>query len=415
MPDTIHPPRFVRAASSAMILVAACQTKPPGVELATPPSTAELAIPTTQAGVSEPQTPVAPAPVSPAPVASRVEPEASLVKVGFASVRRGARLPWEQAVEAGPEPAPTVWRLERTITVGVGYLYRALPTPDNLGIVTLSTRDGGLRYYERKSGQLLLRIDLPDYVEFEDADFVIVGERPLRVLVQRESGVVIYELDGSGPPRGVALPAGNLVRATTFQSLYGFADREVPSQTGSLSLQWLAENGTSAPAFDLRMSERPDAWALSTDGRRLAINYYPSNLTHLLDLERLLLLAEIESPTWGGSVAFSPSGNYLAVGGAYLALHAVAEGRLLATDKTYGNNIADVRFTPRGELLLVSAYDGKVRSYALPAGDALPERLPRPQLLRHAGTANVYGLGLSPDGRLLVTPSGDKTLKIWVR
>ena len=89
----------------------------------------------------------------------------------------------------------------------MGYLHRASPTPDRLGIVTLSTRDGGLRYYERTSGKLARRIDLPNYVEFEDADFVIIGERPLRVLVQRESGVVSYELEGSGPPRAVALPA----------------------------------------------------------------------------------------------------------------------------------------------------------------------------------------------------------------
>ena len=273
-------------------------------------------------------------------------------------------MPWEQAVQARPEPAPSRWRLERTIGVGVGYLYRALPTMDNLGIVTLSTRDGGLRYYERKSGKLVLRIDLPDYVEFEDADFVIVGERPLRVLVQRESGVVIYDLEGSGPARGVALPAGNLVRATTFPALYGFAKREIPSHTGSLSLLWVAEDGSAAPAFDLVMSERPDAWALSTDGRFLAVNYYPSNLTQLLDLERSSLVAEIESPTWGGNVAFSPDRSYLAMGDAHLALHAAADGRLLATDETYGNNIADVRFSPRGDLLLVSAYDGKVRSYA---------------------------------------------------
>jgi WD40 repeat protein len=147
----------------------------------------------------------------------------------------------------------------------------------------------------------------------------------------------------------------------------------------------------------------------------LAINYYPSNLTQLLDLERLALVGSVPSPQWGGSVAYSPSGTYLALGGAHLALHAMAEGRLLATDKAFANNIADVRFTPQGDLLLVSAYDGKVRSYVLPMGETLPERLPAPQLLRHAGTANVYGLGLSQDGRLLVTPSGDKTLKLWVR
>jgi WD40 repeat protein len=52
--------------------------------------------------------------------------------------------------------------------------------------------------------------------------------------------------------------------------------------------------------------------------------------------------------------------------------------------------------------------------YVLPADlDAL-DALPRPQLLSH-GRANVYALAMTPDGRRLVTSSGDQTLKVWMR
>ena len=301
------------------------------------------------------------------------------------------------------------------IRVGVGYLHRALPTPDGSGVAVLSTEDGGLRYYDRASGELRRQIDLPEYGEFEDSDFAIVGGSAPRALVVRESGVVSYDLVGESAPRALALPPGDGVEGTPRPGLWGFVRREVATQTGELWLRWLEADGTSTSALTIAASERPDSWSLSTDGRRLAINYYPSNLTQVLDLERRQLLASITAPQWGGNVAFSPGGRYLALGGAHLALHAVDDGRSLAKDQTFGNNISDIRFTPDGELLLVSAFEGKVRSYALPAGDAPPERLPSPQILRHAGRANVYALGLSVDGRLLVTPSGDKTIKIWVR
>jgi WD40 repeat protein len=294
-------------------------------------------------------------------------------------------------------------------------LYRALPTPDGTGIAVLSTRDGGLRYYDRASGELRVRINLPDYAEFEDADFAIVGEQPPRALVVRQSEVALYDLVGASPPRVVELPTGDGIGATVRAGLWGFLRREVSTQTGALWLRWLQADGASTSALELAASERPDAWSLSNDGRQLAINYYPSNLTEVLDLERSELVASIPAPEWGGNVAFAPSGRYLALGGEHLALHAADDGRWLASDKAFGNNISDLRFTPDGGLLLVSAYDGKVRSYAMPSTGALPEKLPAPQLLQHARRANVYALGLSRDARLLVSPSGDKTVKLWVR
>ena len=103
---------------------------------------------------------------------------------------------------------------------------------------------------------------------------------------------------------------------------------------------------------------------------------------------------------------------------------------MVGTDSSYQNNIDDITFTPDGALLLASAYDGKARSYNLAGvsekvAKALASQrqatapaasvLPRPQLLKHSGSANVYALSLSEDGRLLITVSGDQSMKVWRR
>jgi WD40 repeat protein len=122
----------------------------------------------------------------------------------------------------------------------------------------------------------------------------------------------------------------------------------------------------------------------------------------------------LPAPQWGGPLALSPDSSLLALGGANLSVHAVSDGRSIAGDGRYGNNIDTIRFTPQADLLLTSSYDGKARSYALPADLETLASLPRPQSLSH-GRANVYALAMTPDGRRLVTSSGDQTLKVWAR
>ncbi|HXS15614.1 MAG TPA: hypothetical protein VN764_00410, partial [Polyangiaceae bacterium] len=90
-----------------------------------------------------------------------------------------------------------------------------------------------------------------------------------------------------------------------------------------------------------------------------------------------------------------------------------ADGQVIAEDASYKNNISDIQFSGLGDLLLVSAFDGHLRSYALPAGFSGP--FSPPQLLDHKYLSNVYSFDLSSNDRLLVTPSGDQTLKIWSR
>ena len=63
-----------------------------------------------------------------------------------------------------------------------------------------------------------------------------------------------------------------------------------------------------------------------------------------------------------------------------------ASGTVIASDAHFGNNIHRVRFSPSGDALAVSSYEGKVRVFdATTKGPTLPLR----KLLRHSGTANV--------------------------
>jgi WD40 repeat protein len=187
--------------------------------------------------------------------------------------------------------------------------------------------------------------------------------------------------------------------------------RRTTPQSGELVLQWI----TGEIALRARCQHRPDGFALSPDGRYLAIAYYPADQVEVIDLQAQQLVSTLKLPKWGSALAISPDGKWLALGGERLQVVSFPEGHLVAEDAAYENNIDTVRFTPQGDLLLTSAYDGKARSYVFPSGLSETKKLPAPQLLSHNGTANVYALGLTPDGRMLVTSSGDETLKIWKR
>jgi WD40 repeat protein len=147
----------------------------------------------------------------------------------------------------------------------------------------------------------------------------------------------------------------------------------------------------------------------------LAVSYIPADQVEILDLREKKLIGKVDLPKWGSAVAISPDRSIMAVGGEKLQNVRFPSGEVLAEDAQFGNNIHKVRFTPQGDLLLVSAYDGKARSYALPKDLSTITSLPRPQSLSHLGQAIVYALGLTKDGRMLVTSSGDKTIKIWRR
>lgn len=338
-------------------------------------------------------------------------------QLGLAGVSIGARPPWAalesiQASTKNTEAAPPKWRMHKSIWVGQGYLHHADFVPGGQAVAALSNQSGRLYHYDL-NGNLLSEIALPGFREFDDADFTPLLEledRP-QVFITRPEGTGVLDLESGKIDTLTNTTAGTDIQHAGRPGLYGVSFRTTSPQSGHLILQWI----TGEVALTAQCHHRPDGWALSPDGRYLAIAYYPAEQLEVLDLKEEKLVSTLKLPKWGSAVAISPDGAWIALGGERLQVASFPEGHVVVEDTSYENNIDTVRFTPQGDLLLTSAYDGKARSYPFPANLAETKNLPAPQLLPHSGTANVYALGLTKDGRMLVTSSGDKTIKIWKR
>lgn len=66
-----------------------------------------------------------------------------------------------------------------------------------------------------------------------------------------------------------------------------------------------------------------------------------------------------------------------------------------------------VRYSPSGNLFASAGFDGKVFLYDGTSSDLVGE------IGSPAHSGGVYGVGWSPDGKQLLTASGDKTAKLW--
>lgn len=426
------------ALSSMLGIACSHRTAPASGPVATSP--APLAKPPAQ----EPESVKATGPAPSKPLASP-EPTAAeaVLKLGAASIEFGVHPPFEPSPykPSTLSPAPAHrgqlskhWRLKKRIWVGYGYLHHAELSGDGQRVLTLSEQEGALRAYDVGTGKLRHRVSLPGFGEFDSVGFSALDDEQDNVLVVRQP---FSTSQGKAPSDNVPLlidlalgtfspapelPVGGGLRTAERPGLFGIVERLTDPQSGTLSFWWIqlrtrAEGPKSLDAqlaLRLECAERPDDWALSKDGKLLAIAYYPSNRVELLDLDQRQVLLRLPAPKWNGSLALSPDSRLLALGGAELRVHLVPSGEQLAADDKYKNNIDTIRFTPQADLLLTSAYDGLARSYSLPQRLDTLSALPRPQTLAHGG-ANVYALAMTPDGRRLVTSSGDRTLKVWER
>lgn len=66
-----------------------------------------------------------------------------------------------------------------------------------------------------------------------------------------------------------------------------------------------------------------------------------------------------------------------------------------------------MRYSPSGSLFATAGFDGKVFIYDGTSSDLVGE------VGSPAHSGGVYGVAWSPDGKQLLTASGDKTAKLW--
>jgi WD40 repeat protein len=106
-------------------------------------------------------------------------------------------------------------------------------------------------------------------------------------------------------------------------------------------------------------------------------------------------------PDSSGPVAFSPDGQLLALGSEDgIAIRRVADGEAIITLKDYGSSAV---FSSDGKMLITAGSD--IRFWDVATGELLRT------LTWH--TETVSALGISPDGKRLVSGSSDRTIKLW--
>jgi geranylgeranyl transferase type-2 subunit beta len=112
-------------------------------------------------------------------------------------------------------------------------------------------------------------------------------------------------------------------------------------------------------------------------------------------------------PGWVAGVAYSPTGDRLAVASADAVAHIIdaGTGRALVKCRGHDDAVAAVHFHPGGKLLATGSYDHTAAIWDAATG----KRLQR--LVGHRGV--VASVAFSPDKTTLATASIDRTIKLW--
>jgi WD40 repeat protein len=147
---------------------------------------------------------------------------------------------------------------------------------------------------------------------------------------------------------------------------------------------------------------------ISRDNKLLAMA--GSGYVELYSLETGEQLWKVPAPESLWSVDISPDSTKVAFGCSYLVIVDIENPERKTTYSKFNNNINRVRFSPSGDAVFVSSYDGRVRIISSDLSNSTGKML---KMLKHGGTANVYEMDFTEDGNLMASVSGDKTVRIW--
>jgi WD40 repeat protein len=112
-----------------------------------------------------------------------------------------------------------------------------------------------------------------------------------------------------------------------------------------------------------------------------------------------------ENRVW--SIAFSPNGKLLAIGGSDMTIKVqdLTSGNIVSTLRGHNKDILSIAFSPDGKLVAAGGADKTVKIWNLSDGNI------NTVLFGHQD--QVWSVAFSPNGKTLASGSSDKTVMIW--
>lgn len=329
----------------------------------------------------------------------------------------GLQLPVDSEFLQTPLPPPVPdryasWRETSRINVGLGYLTEVDRLPSGKWL-TLSQDDGKVRVYDGRTRRLVTQHPVPGFQQFDHVALVAWPSGDDRFVRGATDGLRVHDAAS-----GAELQLAD--ERPTWQLRWS-ADRRVlmavgPGATEQTSvLRCYERRGERLVALgEQPFAERVDAWDLSPDGRLLAVALFPSDTLRVFDLrDGGRELHARAAPRYTGDVAFSPDGRFLAAAGDGLLVVDLINPERVGFYSYVKNNMGFVRFSPSGDAVAASSYDGKIRILGVSVTSEGRLELTLLRELSHSGQANVYGFAFSADGQELVSGSGDRTLRAF--
>lgn len=309
------------------------------------------------------------------------------------------------------------WRMRKQINVGVGYLDQAGLLTSNEAFV-VSNEDLKIRVYDLQTGKQKSSVEIPGAKQFQAAFFVpwaptpdanLRGAPDLTLLFGSNAGLSVLDPTTAERLKQISNEPAWDLRWTREGSILGAINTDLSTQSSKLRFY----DQSLKVFFEVQGKERIDDWSLSADGKLLAVTYYPSDSVEVIDISSGKLLLKVPSPPYSNSVDISPDGEWVATSGGFVELIRINNPEEKYRFMRFKNNVHQVRFSPSGDALVASAYDGQARILSLPKDPKKSTELHLEKLLPHLGTANVYRVEFTQDGSGLLTSSGDKTLRYW--
>jgi WD40 repeat protein len=308
------------------------------------------------------------------------------------------------------------WREKARIAVGRSHLDAAMASPDESLLLVMSDMEATIRIYDRQSGALLgnYAVDGFSSGSFERGDVLFWPdlERGQAFLVGSLRGIALYSATTGERLAMLSERPVWSMRWSPDRRFLLCTESNIATQTSVLTIFRRGAGPALEEVRSVQLDARLDGWALSRDNRFLAATYYPSDTLELVDLHTGEILWRVQAPRYSSSVDISPDGTRVAIGGDRAVVFDRADPTRRATYEKFGNNIHEVRFSPSGDAIAASSYDGHVR---ILSADPAAKALKLLKDLRHGGTANVYSLEFLRGGDGLLSSSGDETVRIWGR